>query len=198
MYLQNMAACRGRYWIRYYLYCRPAHYGMMVYSFVLFFPLALQPTFGPWPTCMKLSVLLQFTRSWTFGRDSLDGWSARRKASTCSQTQKNAHTQTLNIHALSGIRAHDPGFRASEDSTRLRPPGYRDRLPLSHTHIYTYVYVCVILSKNMYMYMCPIPNGFRDRAVSLYNSKIVDKKEILRTVSNTGIYCSNEKLVQFA
>jgi hypothetical protein len=26
-----------------------------------------------------------------------------------------------------GIRTHDPGFRASEDSTRLRPFGYRDR-----------------------------------------------------------------------
>jgi hypothetical protein len=41
------------------------------------------------------------------------------------------------------------------------------------------------------MYMCPIPNGFRDRAVSLYSSKIIAKKEILRTVSNTGIYCSS-------
>jgi hypothetical protein len=28
------------------------------------------------------------------------------------------------------IRIHDPGFRASEDSTRLRPLGYRDRLTL--------------------------------------------------------------------
>jgi hypothetical protein len=28
-----------------------------------FFPLALQPQFGPWPTSMKLSVSLQFTRS---------------------------------------------------------------------------------------------------------------------------------------
>jgi hypothetical protein len=35
---------------------------------VIFFPLALQPTFGPWPTSMKLSVSLQFTGSWTFGR----------------------------------------------------------------------------------------------------------------------------------
>jgi hypothetical protein len=45
--------------------------------------------------------------------DSLSGWSARRKASTC--------TQTLNIHALSGIGTHDPDFRASEYSA------YRDR-----------------------------------------------------------------------
>jgi hypothetical protein len=38
--------------------------------------------------------------------------------------------------------------------------------------------------------MCPIPN---DTAISLYSSKIVDKKEILCTVSNTSIYCSNDK-----
>jgi hypothetical protein len=42
--------------------------------------------------------------------------------------------------------------------------------------------------------MCPIPNGFRDRAISLYSSKIVHKKEILRTVSNTGIYCSSDQV----
>jgi hypothetical protein len=41
--------------------------------------------------------------------------------------------------------------------------------------------------------MCPILDGFRDRAISLFCSKIVDKKEILRTVSNTGIYCSSDK-----
>jgi hypothetical protein len=44
------------------------------------------------------------------------------------------------------------------------------------------------------MYMCPIPNGFRDIVNSLYNSKIVDKKEILLTVSNTSIYCSSDKV----
>jgi hypothetical protein len=43
-------------------------------------------------------------------------------------TRAHAHTrtQTLNIHALSGIRTHDPGFRASKDSTCIRPIGYRD------------------------------------------------------------------------
>jgi hypothetical protein len=30
--------------------------------------------------------------------------------------------------------------------------------------------------------------------ISLYSSKIVDKKEILRTVSNTDIYCSSDKV----
>jgi hypothetical protein len=36
----------------------------------------------------------------------------------------NAHTD---IHALSGIRTHDPSFRASEDSSCLKPRGHCDR-----------------------------------------------------------------------
>jgi hypothetical protein len=54
------------------------------------------------------------------------------------------------------------------------------------------VIVSAILSK--ILYMCPIPNGFRDRAVSLYSSKIVDKKELSRSVSDTGLYCSSDKV----
>jgi hypothetical protein len=44
------------------------------------------------------------------------------------------------------------------------------------------------------MYMCPISNSFRDRVILLYNSKIIDKKERLRTVFNTGIYFSSDKV----
>jgi hypothetical protein len=40
---------------------------------------------------------------------------------------------------------------------------------------------------SVYTYMSPTPKGFRDRAITLYNSKIVDKKEILRTVSGYKI-----------
>jgi hypothetical protein len=40
----------------------------------------------------------------------------------------------------------------------------------------------VTVSVKLYMYMCPIPNSFRDKVISLYSPKIVDKKEILRTV----------------
>jgi hypothetical protein len=43
------------------------------------------------------------------------------------ELQTSTYTQTLNILALSGIRTHDPGFRGSEDSSCLRPLGYRDR-----------------------------------------------------------------------
>jgi hypothetical protein len=48
--------------------------------------------------------------------------------------------------------------------------------------------------QKLYMCMCPIPNSFQDGVVSLYSSKIVDKEEILRTVSNTGIYFSSDKV----
>jgi hypothetical protein len=50
----------------------------------------------------------------------------------------------------------------------------------THTHIYTgvsggksifwEVIQSVILSKKVYKYMCAIPNGFRDRAISLYST----------------------------
>jgi hypothetical protein len=64
--------------------------------------------------------------------------------------------------------------------------------------IFWEIIVSVILSKNMYMYMCPVPNGSRDRATSYVFhcicSQTVDKKQILRTVSSTGIYCSGDKV----
>jgi hypothetical protein len=49
-------------------------------------------------------------------------------------------------------------------------------------------------NQKTYAYMSPIPNGFRDTDISLYSFKIVDKKEILRSVFNTGIYFSSDKV----
>jgi hypothetical protein len=37
------------------------------------------------------------------------------------------HKHKPNIHALCGIRTHDPSVRAREESSCLRPHGYRDR-----------------------------------------------------------------------
>ena len=70
------------------------------------------------------------------------------------------------------------------------------RVSQEERSIFWEVIVLVILSKNVYMNMCPIPNGYRDRAIWMYNHKIVDKKEILRvrTVSNTGIYCWSDSI----
>jgi hypothetical protein len=48
--------------------------------------------------------------------------------------------------------------------------------------------------QKLYTQMCAIPNILRNRAISPYSSKIVDKKEILRPVSNTDIYCLSNKV----
>jgi hypothetical protein len=40
------------------------------------------------------------------------------------------------IHALSGVRTHDPSVLASEDSSCLRPRGHRDRL-IQYTTLHT-------------------------------------------------------------
>jgi hypothetical protein len=52
--------------------------------------------------------------------------------------------------------------------------------------------VSAILSKKC-VSACVCSERF-PRHISLYSSKIVEKKEILRTVSNTGIYCSSDKV----
>jgi hypothetical protein len=76
------------------------------------------------------------------------------------------------------------------------------RVSQEEMSIFWEVIVSVILSKKVCMYMCPIPNGFRDRTISLNSCKIVHK-DILSIVSTIGIYGSSdkdwnqEKLVQF-
>jgi hypothetical protein len=48
------------------------------------------------------------------------------------------------------------------------------------------------------MYMCPIPKSFREGALSLYISKIVDNKEILSMFLIPIFIAQVTKLVQFA
>jgi hypothetical protein len=42
------------------------------------------------------------------------------------------------------------------------------RMSQEERTIFWKLIVSVILSKKLYVYMCPIPNGFRDRAITLY------------------------------
>jgi hypothetical protein len=82
--------------------------------------MALEPFVGPWP-------LLQFRNLFTqpvglLGR--VIGPSQGRYLNTGQHKQRiNAHKD---IHALSGIRTHDPGVRASEYSSCLKPSGHCD------------------------------------------------------------------------
>jgi hypothetical protein len=52
------------------------------------------------------------------------------------------------------------------------------RVSQEEISVFWEVIVSVILSKRVFMYMCPIPNGFRDRAISLNSYKIVDKEKL--------------------
>jgi hypothetical protein len=63
---------------------------------------------------MKLSVLTSVTRSRTVGRTPWTGDQLVARPLSIHK-HKNAHTtQTLNIHAQSGVRTHGPGVRTSE------------------------------------------------------------------------------------
>jgi hypothetical protein len=77
---------------------------------------------------MKLSVLLQLLDLGLSAGLLERVISSLRGLYLYTNTEKPTHNKTLNIHALSGIRTHGPGVRASEDSSCLRPRGYRDRL----------------------------------------------------------------------
>jgi hypothetical protein len=56
------------------------------------------------------------------GRPPLDEWPARRRDLYLHNTQ---HLQETDIHALGGIRNHNPNKRAAVDP-RLRPHGHWD------------------------------------------------------------------------
>jgi hypothetical protein len=49
--------------------------------------------------------------------------------------------------------------------------------------IFWEVTISVILSKKVYMYMCPIPNGFRDRAISLYSTLYTSRVLLIQYLS---------------
>jgi hypothetical protein len=47
---------------------------------------------------------------------------------------------------------------------------YNIQVSQEERSIFSDVVVSVILTKKVYMYTCPVPNGFRDRAVLLYSA----------------------------
>jgi hypothetical protein len=107
-----------------------------------------------------------------------------------TQTQKNAHTHTPNIHALSVIRTHDPDFRSSEDSTCLRPLGYHDqrvdiRVLCKKKHSTRWLQVFLIL---------PV-DGSANKALSVVSYRNFHQNSLLRgaseiwalTLLNTGL-----------
>jgi hypothetical protein len=89
------------------------------------------------PAHSRSRPLIQFRNHFHRRQDSLDEWSARRKATGQHKHRLNAYTHThththTNIHGLSGIRTYDHGCRANEDSSCLRPHGYCDRQTMNY------------------------------------------------------------------
>jgi hypothetical protein len=93
--------------------------------FELFSPFLVAPAFGAegWISSVSWSETVGRT-PWT--GDQL----VARPLPVHKHRKTHTHTQTLNIHAPSAIWTFGPGFWASEDSARLRPLGYHDRLVL--------------------------------------------------------------------
>jgi hypothetical protein len=68
---------------------------------------------------VKSFVSLQFLNPRTVGRTP---WTGDQPVAMPLQTQN----KRTDIHALSGIRTHDPSVRAGEDSSCFRPLGHCD------------------------------------------------------------------------
>jgi hypothetical protein len=88
-----------------------------------FLLIALPAHSGSWP-------LIQFRNY--FYTDGRIPWTSEQPVARPLPKHRTTQTQNKrlhppNIHALIGIRAHDPSVRANEDSSCLRPRGYCDR-----------------------------------------------------------------------
>jgi hypothetical protein len=77
---------------------------------------------------LDLSHFISFLILYTVGRTR---WTEDKPIGRPLPTHRTTQTQNKctqsSIHALSGIRTHDPSVRASEDSLLLRPRGHCDR-----------------------------------------------------------------------
>jgi hypothetical protein len=91
----------------------------------IFFFLRLYSPVQALATSMKLSVSLQLL---DLGESTgLLGQVDQLVTCPLPVHKHRKATQTLNIHALTGIRTHGSGAHVSEDSSCLRPLGYHDR-----------------------------------------------------------------------
>jgi hypothetical protein len=104
-------------------------HGGLCYN-LFFFSLAPQP---PWALASAFSFMIIL---WT--SDQLVARPLPKHRTT--QTQ-NKRIHTPNVHALSGIRTHDPSVRASEESSCLRPLGYCDWL---QSNLPCFYYISII------------------------------------------------------
>jgi hypothetical protein len=95
-------------------------------NYVNFFPVALQPNSG----LGRLHVTFRFTSVTRFRTAGRTPWTGDQVVARPLPVHKHrkTHTNTNTEHpCLSGIRTHGSGIHESEDSSCLRPLGYRNR-----------------------------------------------------------------------
>jgi hypothetical protein len=90
-------------------------------SLLFFLLLPLWSIGHPWNVLFQFSPLILYT----VGRTS---WTVNQPISRPLRTKNNTDTINADIHALSGMRTHDPSVRRGEDSLCLRPCGHCDRV----------------------------------------------------------------------
>jgi hypothetical protein len=100
-------------------------------KWIFFLQCLFQPVQGPG---LLFSSVIIFQTVGLLGR--VISSSQSRYLHRTIQTQ-NKRIHTPHIHALIGIRTHDPSVRASEDSSCLRPRGYCDGHTMEYTRKYT-------------------------------------------------------------
>jgi hypothetical protein len=107
------------------------HIGSALYRFVAYvLPLIF---FSGSCSLLRPGPLIQFRNHFsTYGRTpwTSDQPAARPLPKRRTTQTKNKRIHTPTIHALSGIRTHDPSVRASENSSCFRPSGCCDRRAL--------------------------------------------------------------------
>jgi hypothetical protein len=104
-------------------------------QYLFFFSGSTAP-WGPRPPHFSRLHDHTFYRHTTLGRTPLDEGPARHR--DLYLTTHNTHKRP-NIHALGGIRTHNPSKRAAVHP-RLRPRGHSDRLTVSIVSVYSFLY----------------------------------------------------------
>jgi hypothetical protein len=107
-----------------------------VFSFV-HSSMAVQLFVEPWP-------LLQFRN--LFYTDGRTPWTSDQPVARPLPTHRTTQTQNKrshDIHALNGIRNHDPSVGEIENSSCVRPRGHCDLIKGVYVYIHKYKHPCV-------------------------------------------------------
>jgi hypothetical protein len=97
----------------------PSKLSFLAIIIIIIIIMAVQPFVGPWPL---FSVSWSYTQSVGLLGRGISPSQGRYLHTEQHKNRINAHN--TDIHALSGVRTHDPSVWANEDCSCLRPRGH--------------------------------------------------------------------------